>query len=355
MRLLTLSLDGVERVGVLESDRALLLRPGVRLLDLLGDDGGRLVEAGEAARRRPDAVVELPVGVDGSPVGPPTAPRPGGQQLRLLAPLPTPPTVRDFMAFSQHVEGVSMLMGDGRIGPEWFEIPVFYFTNPYAIVGPYDKVPIPPGCRRFDYELEVAAVIGQPGRDLTVQEAGRHIAGYTILNDWSARDLQAREMRAHLGPAKGKDTATTMGPIIVTTDELEGRRCGDSYDLGMSVQVNGRSLGADQLSSMAWSFAELVAYASRGTWVRPGDLIGSGTCGGGCLAERWGRQGADSVPPLGVGDRVTMTVDLLGTISNQVVAGVSPQLIPPRADRPGAELAGLPAGTAGMTTRSAKP
>jgi 2-keto-4-pentenoate hydratase/2-oxohepta-3-ene-1,7-dioic acid hydratase in catechol pathway len=234
------------------------------------------------------------------------------------------------MTFEQHVQGAAMLMGDGRIGEEWYELPVFYFTNPYAVIGPYDDAPIPPGCHILDYELEVAAIVGRAGHNLSVDEAERHIVGYTILNDWSARDLQAREMRAHLGPAKGKDTATTLGPWLVTADELAPYRAGTSFDLGMSVSVNDVLLGADRLSNMAWSFAEMVAYASRGTWVRPGDVLGSGTCGNGCLAELWGRHGRDTAPPLRPGDVVTMTVEGLGTIRNRVVPGVEPHVIPPR-------------------------
>lgn len=207
---------------------------------------------------------------------------------------------------------------------------VFYFTNPYAVVGPYDDVPVPPGCRTFDFELEVAAVIGTAGSDLSVAEAEHHIAGYTILNDWSARDVQAHEMRAHLGPAKGKDTVTTLGPVLVTADELRPFRHGASFDLAMRVSVNDVVIGEDRLSNMAWSFAEMVAYASRGTWVRPGDVLGSGTCGGGCLAELWGRHGRDAVPPVRPGDVVTMTVEQLGTIRNRVVAGVEPREIAPR-------------------------
>ena len=184
------------------------------------------------------------------------------------------------------------------VQPQWYEAPTFYFSNPHSLVGANDDVPVPPGCRVFDYELEVAAVIGLDGRDLSSEDAGTHIAGYAILNDWSARDLQFAEMQVGLGPAKGKDSAITLGPWIVTRDELEPYRRNGRLDLHMEVSVNGEPRGADTLANMAWSFEELVAYASRGAWIRTGDLLGSGTCGGGCLGELWGHAGRREPPPL---------------------------------------------------------
>ncbi|MFJ6570712.1 fumarylacetoacetate hydrolase family protein [Streptomyces sp. NPDC091292] len=303
------------RTGLLLGDRVRLFPEGTTLLDLLHDPDG-LTAAGEKLNATPGETVAL-------------------TGVHLAAPLPQPPTVRDFMVFERHVEGVSMLMGDGS-GPvdEWYEMPAFYFTNPYAVTGPYDDVPVPPGCQVLDFELEVAAVVGKAGRDLTIEEAEGHIAGYMIMNDWSARDLQGPEMRVRLGPAKAKDTATTLGPALVTADELAPYREGDSFDLGMSVSVNGTVIGSDRLTGMAWSFAEMVAYASRGTWVRPGDVLGSGTCGGGCLAELWGRRGRDALPSIQVGDVVTMTVEQLGTLRNTVVPGVAPHPLAPRTRPP---------------------
>ena len=215
---------------------------------------------------------------------------------------------------------------DGVAGvvPEWYQAPTFYFTNPYALIGAHDDVAVPPGSQRFDFELEVAVVVGKDGDSLTPEQAREHVFGYTILNDWSARDLQAREMKVNLGPAKGKDSASTLGPWLVTADELEPYRDADGFlALDMRVSVNDVEIGQDLLSNMGWPFEELIAYASRGTWVRAGDVLGSGTCGnGGCLAELWGRRGDQAPPPLQPGDVVEMTVEGIGTIRNRVVAGV---------------------------------
>jgi 2-keto-4-pentenoate hydratase/2-oxohepta-3-ene-1,7-dioic acid hydratase in catechol pathway len=250
--------------------------------------------------------------------------------VRLLAPL-QPPTIRDFVTFEEHVEGVRRSIdGDAGVPEAWYDAPTFYFTNPYAVIGPYDDVPVPPGSRVLDFELEVAAVIGREGRDLTPEQARDHIVGYTILNDWSARDLQSREMRVNLGPCKGKDTAATLGPYLVTAAELAEFRDADGFlRLALTASVNGEVVGKDLLSNMSWTFEEMVAYASRGTAVRPGDVLGSGTCGnGGCLAELWGVRGRQDPPPLRPGDTVTLTVEGLGSTSNTVVAGVDPVPLP---------------------------
>jgi 2-keto-4-pentenoate hydratase/2-oxohepta-3-ene-1,7-dioic acid hydratase in catechol pathway len=232
--------------------------------------------------------------------------------------------------FEAHIEGI--VMGEGRKVPErWYEGPFCYFSNPHAITGPGDEIEIPPASERLDLELEVAAIIGRAGRNLTVEDAGAHIAGYTIFNDWSARDHAIDEMRLGLGFCKAKDFANTLGPWIVTADELERFRAGDRLDLDLRASINGRELGDDTLANMAWSFEQLVAYASRGAWIRPGDVLGSGTCGNGCLFELWGR--GQEWAPLAPGDVVTLSVEGIGTLTNQVVAGVEPVPLPPA--RPG--------------------
>ena len=246
-------------------------------------------------------------------------------QVRLLPPL-DPPTIRDFVAFEEHVEGVVASVGDGAgVVAEWYQAPAFYFTNPYAVTGPYDDVPVPPGSQLLDFELEVAAVVGRDGTSLAPEQARECIFGYTILNDWSARDLQRREMKVSLGPAKGKDSATTLGPWLVTADELEPYRDADGFlALDLRVSVNGAEVGQDLLSNMGWPFEELIAYAARGAQVRAGDVLGSGTCGnGGCLAELWGRNGKNDPPPLRPGDVVELAVEGIGTVRNRVVEGIS--------------------------------
>ncbi|QOV37332.1 fumarylacetoacetate hydrolase family protein [Streptomyces ferrugineus] len=296
--------DGKRQSGVVADDQLHPFEHPVDLLDLIVEGEEALREAGERALH-----ASLPV---------PLA------DARLLPPL-QPPTVRDYMTFENHVAGVARGYGD-TVPEEWYVAPAFYFTNPYAVIGAHDDVPVPPGCGRFDFELEVAAVIGKAGRDLTPEQARDHILGYTILNDWSARDLQGREMRVKLGPAKGKDTSTTLGPWLVTADVLEPHRNAEGFlDLALTVAVNGETVGQDRLANMAWTFEEMAAYASRGTWIHPGDVLGSGTCGnGGCLAELWGRGGVLEPPPLVPGNTVTMTVEGIGTISNTVVEGVAP-------------------------------
>lgn len=252
-------------------------------------------------------------------------------EVTLAAPI-RPASVRDFVAFEEHVEGVRRSV-DGAHGvvPEWYEAPTFYFTNPHTVIGPDAAVPGPSGATRLDFELEVAAVLGRDGTDLSLAEAAEHIFGYTILNDWSARDLQQREMRVGLGPAKGKDFATSLGPWIVTADELADRHDRDGFlDLWCRASVNGVEVGRDLLSNMGWTFPTLVAYASRSSRVVAGDVLGSGTCGnGGCLAELWGRDPDQAPPPLRPGDVVTLAVDGLGRLTNTVTEGRPAPPLPP--------------------------
>jgi 2-keto-4-pentenoate hydratase/2-oxohepta-3-ene-1,7-dioic acid hydratase in catechol pathway len=313
MRFATWEAGGVVTAGVVSDDGLHALPGGTTVLDLVRAGLPAAREAGAEALRGPAVPLDC---------------------VRLLPPLQAP-TVRDFVAFEEHVEGVRKAI-DGVAGvvDEWYQAPTFYFTNPYALVGAHDDVPVPPGSQRFDFELEVAVVVGRDGASLTPEQAREHVFGYTVLNDWSARDLQAREMRVNLGPAKGKDSATTLGPWLVTADELEPSRDDEGFlQLAMQVGVNGVEVGRDLLSNMGWPFEELISYASRGTEVRAGDVLGSGTCGnGGCLAELWGRRGEAAPPPLRPGDVVEMTVEGIGTVRNRVVAGV--ELPPVRPARP---------------------
>jgi len=258
-------------------------------------------------------------------------------EARLLAPV-TPASFRDFVAFEKHVQGAVAMTADPAVAlAAWAQQPTYLYGSPHAVVGPDEPVAAPPGSQALDFELEIGVVIGRDGRDLTPEEARDHIAGYLVVNDWSARDIQRHEMKSGLGPAKAKDFATTIGPWLVTPDELESARLGDRLDLRMSVAVNGVEFGADSAAHMGWSFEELVSFASRGAWLRAGDLLGSGTCSGGSLAEAWGRAGKQEPQPLQPGDVVTMTVDRLGSIANPVVAA-GPERSPIRPARPLAEL-----------------
>jgi 2-keto-4-pentenoate hydratase/2-oxohepta-3-ene-1,7-dioic acid hydratase in catechol pathway len=295
-----LSTRRAERTGLVIGDEVRALPPGERLIDLLGDDGERLAAAGERAARDPADVFAL-------------------DSVALCAPIPRPPSIRDFYAFEEHVRTARRTRGL-EMEPAWYEIPVFYFTNPACVRGTGDEVALPPGCTELDFELEVAAVVGTAGSDLDPREAERHIAGFCVMNDWSARDLQRREMTVGLGPSKGKDFATTLGPFLVTPDELEPYRKGKAYDLAMTASVNGREYSRGKLSDVYWSFGEMLAHASRGTEIFPGDVVGSGTCGSGCILELSLVHGGETYPWLTPGDVVALEVEHIGRIENRVAA-----------------------------------
>lgn len=285
MRLATFSYAGRRRTGVIEDDTAHPFADDPDMRAVLGLD--------------PDAVNRL-----GRSPGVPL------RSVRLLAPL-QPASIRDFVAFAEHVEGVRRAVDGGSGVPDaWYDAPTFYFSNPHTVYGPDDDIPFPAASMARDYELEVAAVLGPDAV----------IAGYTIFNDWSARDLQGREMQVGLGPAKGKDFAGSLGPWIVTADELEPYRDSDGFlDLWCSADVNGEPVGKDLLSNMGWTFETLTAYAGRDSRLAVGDVLGSGTVGnGGCLAELWGRTGRQQPPPLRDGDVVTLTVQGIGSLTNRV-------------------------------------
>jgi 2-keto-4-pentenoate hydratase/2-oxohepta-3-ene-1,7-dioic acid hydratase in catechol pathway len=293
--------DGDELTGVVVGDELHAIEPGTRLLDLLGDDGERLAAAADRALAHPAAV--LPVAT-----------------VKLRPPVPRPPSIRDFYAFEQHVRTARQRRGL-EMDPDWYELPVFYFSNPAALIGPFDDVAVPPGSSALDFELEVAAIVGRAGADLDPDTAERHIAGYCVMNDWSARDIQRREMKLSMGPVKGKDFATTLGPFMVTPDELEPFRKERAFDLAMLASVNGREYSRASLADIYWSFGEMLAYASRGTEVIPGDVIGSGTCGTGCILELSLVHGEDQYPWLKPGDLVELQVEHLGRTGNRVVEG----------------------------------
>ena len=291
---------GEERIGVIDGEEIRALEPGPGLLDIL-QAGQDLLEAGKQVMSSPESVVPL-------------------AGASLLPPVSRPPSVRDFYAFEQHVKTARQRRGLD-MDPDWYELPVFYFSNPAAILGPYDDVAIPPGSQQLDFELEVAAVVGRAGSDLDPEEAEDHIAGFCVMNDWSARDIQRREMKLSMGPVKGKDFATSLGPFLVTPDEIEPFKKANAYDLTMTASVNGREYSRASLAEIYWSFGEMLAYASRGTNIVPGDVIGSGTCGTGCILELSLVHGEDEYPWLRPGDVVDLEVEHLGRMSSTIVEG----------------------------------
>lgn len=237
------------------------------------------------------------------------------EQVVLHPPLPRPTGLRDFYAFERHVVNSHAARGK-EVPGEWYQFPVFYFSNPNAIFGPGEVIPYPAYSRALDYELEVACVIGQAGRDIPAVNAGDYIFGYTILNDWSARDIQRLEMRVGLGPAKGKDFASSLGPWITTPDELADRATGRPgvYDLEMAAFVNGQERSRGNWKDIHYSFGEMIARASESTFLLPGEVLGSGTVGTGCLLELTKGEG----PWLEPGDVVELEIERLGKLVNIV-------------------------------------
>lgn len=240
----------------------------------------------------------------------------------LLAPIPRPSSMRDGYAFRQHVEAARRNRGLDMI-PEFDEIPIFYFTNHQSVYGPGDIPVLPLHLNKLDFELECAIVIGREGRNIPATHADEYIAGYTVMNDWSARALQMQEMKLNLGPAKGKDFATSLGPWLVTRDELKPYLVqtpwGEKYDLTMKAAINGKDVSLGNLKDISWTFAQIIERASYGVTLYPGDVIGSGTCGTGCFLELNGSKVYDPEWWLQEGDVVSCTIDALGTLENRIV------------------------------------
>lgn len=224
-------------------------------------------------------------------------------------------SLRDFYAFEQHVKTANENRGRD-VPKEWYAFPVFYFSNASAVYGTGDTVPYPSYTEALDYELEVACVIGKAGVNIPTEKAEEHIAGYMIFNDWSARDVQRKEMAVGLGPAKGKDFANSFGPHLVTPDEIADRHAGRPgvYDLQMVTRVNGVERSRGNWKDLHWSFGEMIARASQDVMLHAGDVIGSGTVGTGCLLETTKGQG----PWLQPGDIVELEIECLGVLRNTV-------------------------------------
>ena len=237
-------------------------------------------------------------------------------EVQLLAPVPDPQSFRDFYAFEQHVRAARKLRGL-EMHPDWFRIPIFYFSNPAAIYGHGSEIPYPRKTNELDFELEFAVIIAGAGSDIPSKDADRHIAGYTICNDWSARDLQREEMAMSLGPAKGKDFATSFGPYMVTPDELE-----DAWDengklnLRMTCHVNGTLISDGNTNDLYHPFKDMIERASMNTKLLSGDYLGSGTVGTGCILELRPENTGGWIKK---GDVVTLEVKRLGVLENKIV------------------------------------
>lgn len=256
------------------------------------------------------------------------------KQTELLAPVPFPSSCRDGYAFRQHVEAARKNRGLEMI-KEFDQYPIFYFTNHQAIQGPGDIECMPDHFKNLDFELEVAIVIGKQGRNIKAEDADDYIAGYMIMNDMSARVLQMEEMLLNLGPAKGKDFSTVLGPWLVTKDELQKYKVpckeghtGESYDLKMKCSVNGKEVSSGSMADMDWTFAEIIERCAYGVDIFPGDVIGSGTVGTGCFLELNGtgkRLDPENFKPqwLQPNDIVEMEVSGLGILRNRIIKSES--------------------------------
>ena len=250
---------GRDHAGVVSGDELYGVPDGVNMLDLIGRGSDGMYDAAEAALKSPAHVVPL-------------------AEVTLRSPIPQPPSIRDCLGFLDHMRNCQQATGGSRtLSDIWYRIPGFYFACPSTVLGPHDDAPMAPGSAWQDFELEIAAVVGAARADLTVEEAERAIVGYTIFNDWSARDLQLRDGQLALGQAKGKDSGITLGPFLVTPDELELLCDNGRLSLEVTALVNDEVIGSGTTSAMDWTFAQIISYASRGVPLRGGDVFGSGT------------------------------------------------------------------------------
>ncbi len=315
--------SGEERTGLFVKDLTIDLAEGAKKLSMpLPTNMNQFLKGGEKfmdrARKVESAFIErkLDVGVSIKPA--------------MLAPVPHPPSCRDGYAFRQHVATARRNRGADMIS-EFDQYPVFYFTNHNAIFGEGDIVVENDHLKQLDFELEAAIVIGKHGKNISSDKADAYIAGYTIMNDFSARVLQMEEMKLNLGPAKGKDFATAIGPWLVTPDELEKYKVetefGSKHNLRMTAVHNGKQVSSGNLGDMNWTFAELIERASYGVELFPGDVIGSGTVGTGCYLELNGTQAleakkrGETFTPVWLqsGDTIELSITGLGKLTNKIV------------------------------------
>lgn len=302
MKWLTYETADGTRPGVVD-DAGVHEYPGPEsLLDLIGRGLDGLLAAGEQALASPAVAYD---------------------SLKVVAPF-RPPSMRDSMCFHEHIRNCNL---SSEFDERHNKFPTFYLSNPTATIGPFDDAHIGPGCEMFDYELEVAAVIGKEGYNIRPEDAEDHIVGYTIYIDWSSRDVQFAEMELRLGPAKGKDTSTTLGPTLVTKDEFEKLRKDKGFDVTMRASVNGNQISEGNWSTINWGFDDVIAYTSRGTTLVPGDVLGSGTVGRGCLYEHFQLESSEFPGWLKPGDVVEMEVDLIGKTKQKVVEASTKHLL----------------------------
>ena len=316
MRLVTFEYDGAVRLGAILDDGDVLdlaaaaawkgaADPAFASMQLLIDEGERALDCARALAASPPGEAVLDAAA-----------------IRLLAPLPRPAQIRDFSAFEQHMlqsGKVVFTLNAIRAGKEppkgpivlpkvWYDQPIYYKANRFAVGNPGDDVPWPPYSQLADYELEMAAVIGRKGRDIPASDAKSHIFGYTIYNDFSARDAQGHEMTGPFGPAKGKDFdgSIILGPCIVTADEMP-----DPYQARMTATVNGEVWSEGSMSTIHWRFEDMIAHVSAGETIYPGEIFGAGTVGGGC--------GLEQERFLTDGDVIELRIEGIGAIRNRVI------------------------------------
>ena len=310
MKLLTYETDNGPRCGVLQAENI------VDVTGLVGSNGHTirdvraLLELGDSPIERVRVALDKDTSASRLPLS----------GTKLLSPIVQPPTVRDFIVFEEHASS----QGTREPNEVWYRMPVFYFSNPLCVYGTDAEIPFPSASSQFDYELEIGCVIGKEGRDVPAADAMDHIAGFTLFNDWSSRDLQVDEMAFGLGPAKGKDTASSIGPWLVTTDEMLPYLKDGRLDLRCQVRVNGEDWLKDGSAIDAYfSFADMIERASKDSRIVPGDVIGSGTVGGGSIREaiRKGYEGARFLEP---GDVVEHEIEVIGVLRGTL--GPKPEL-----------------------------
>lgn len=308
MKLISFELEGKVKFGAFEDNMIYDLHA---LDQKISDNMGDFLNGGESQIQLANNAIND------------NTPSISAEDVVLISPVPSPPSVRDAYAFRQHVATARRNRGLEMI-PEFDEIPIFYFTNHNAVFGEGDFPIRPMHNEKLDFELECAAVIGKRGRNISSKEADDYIAGFMIMNDLSARALQMKEMKLNLGPAKGKDFGSTFGPWLVTKDELDNYKTtsedGDRYNLKMRAFVNDVLVSEDSLENMTWTFAQIIERVSYGVDIFPGDVIGSGTCGTGCFLELNGSKITDN-QWLQPNDIVSLEIEGLGKLNNRIVLG----------------------------------